>query len=803
MPFAVPYASGCAFDDVNGHNMNPGPSKREWNSPTLNCASGSSVGGNSNSTVFISGGLWVNGKHWGVKSGCILALYNNNTSNQFDDDSAGFADGDESHICSDVWDVSSQQWLGEYMWSRSYRDGAGNYKNTRRANAFDIGENYAGEPIHEDHIYVCIDIDEQGFIWGVWGGHYGASTSYGYCNLQCFKSSKRVTNSDWCYSGVGNWVNKAAVCTNGSGGYPKIITGRCSCHNNWYFAGGRAGSTTAGDWHVYYSPNSGANWYEGIEFSDTATANGGTEYTYTGFNFQFDPVGDKTLLIVRGYPNFVGANYNNPGYGTFWTDCHRMSGGANLPAPTGGFFATNVDPQNVTNTNVIANNCPCAYSGAKIPPEGDIGDLESYDRWDDSAYPSWLYFDPTTRTGYVLSNFYTEGSTASTLYLGWKQFGTTDPWKSSQIWTQAGSETQLVSLTQILMVSASTPTSTTERTRYMFINNGFLSSPRIHIYGYASGPNFSSQSNWHWLSGSSEDLGGGKGWRYCGLSKNKDFITTLVASGSTGGNEPGNARKSIYLNYWNNIAPEIDENGGGETTPPVITTYNGAIASSATSVTVTATLTAGSGHTQIYYGTSDENEDKSAWDESSSKLLKEDGDNWSVNLGGLLADTSYVYRAYVSSAGYGAGEDWSDAETFGTKPADITGDAGNMFIYYSCNRYPNYAIRCWCKRWDEDNYDIIVETFLASGDRDTLFKYIKPGAIREYNNSLGWTINLDGTYSESGNTLILEPIHGYPLSSIRSRRVVVVKNATDNVTSRKYFNIKLDTKWKRDWGDYS
>lgn len=109
----------------------------------------------------------------------------------------------------------------------------------------------------------------------------------------------------------------------------------------------------------------------------------------------------------------------------------------------------------------------------------------------------------------------------------------------------------------------------------------------------------------------------------------------------------------------------------------VITTYNGCTSSGATSVAVTAALTSSSGNTQIYYGTTNEGEVKSAWHYSSSKLLKYNGNNWSVlipvagDTTSFLPSTQYYYISYASSNAWGVGEDWAPATIgFKTKSAE-------------------------------------------------------------------------------------------------------------------------------------
>lgn len=116
----------------------------------------------------------------------------------------------------------------------------------------------------------------------------------------------------------------------------------------------------------------------------------------------------------------------------------------------------------------------------------------------------------------------------------------------------------------------------------------------------------------------------------------------------------------------------------------------------------------------------------------------------------------------------------------------------NLRIYYSCNSYPNNYIDCWCTRFDEGNWDLTVETFLESGNRNTLFENVVPGAVRELYSILGQPKYIDNTYS-SGNTLIFEPQSGYGLSSLREKRMVAVKNIQDSFITRDYFGVKIES----------
>jgi len=115
----------------------------------------------------------------------------------------------------------------------------------------------------------------------------------------------------------------------------------------------------------------------------------------------------------------------------------------------------------------------------------------------------------------------------------------------------------------------------------------------------------------------------------------------------------------------------------------------------------------------------------------------------------------------------------------------------NCRLYYSGNQYPTYYIDVPIKRWDEGNWDVTVEMFLESSNRDTLFTYVTPGAVRELYNILGTPNYIDTTYN-SGNTLILEPIYGYGLSGLREKRTIGVKNISDTFINKNHFNVKIE-----------
>jgi len=116
---------------------------------------------------------------------------------------------------------------------------------------------------------------------------------------------------------------------------------------------------------------------------------------------------------------------------------------------------------------------------------------------------------------------------------------------------------------------------------------------------------------------------------------------------------------------------------------------------------------------------------------------------------------------------------------------------GSLIISYFPSENSLGIINCWCTRWDEDNYNVVVETFLESSNRNALFNCLSPGSVREFYNILGTPKYIDTTY-DSSNTLIIEPRPDYNLSGIRRKRTVAVKNISDTFINKDTFNVKIE-----------
>lgn len=119
-----------------------------------------------------------------------------------------------------------------------------------------------------------------------------------------------------------------------------------------------------------------------------------------------------------------------------------------------------------------------------------------------------------------------------------------------------------------------------------------------------------------------------------------------------------------------------------------------------------------------------------------------------------------------------------------------TADGNSLRIYLPSAQASDY-IECWATRFDEENYNIVIETFLGSANRNLLFSHIVPGAYRELFNVLGKPKVIDSTYQKQ-NTLWIECVSGYGLSGVRKSRECVCRSASDSFITPDYFNVKLE-----------
>ena len=269
--------------------------------------------------------------------------------------------------------------------------------------------------------------------------------------------------------------------------------------------------------------------------------------------------------------------------------------------------------------------------------------------------------------------------------------------------------------------------------------------------------------------------------------------------------ESGNGDFSSYFSTLNSESDYTKESDTvlhmyavyNENPTATITNISGCVASGVSTVTLSAKCTGGPGNVKFYYetGSTGGGTDPSEWRYSSQyEDTVTSGEYITKQITGLSPGTGYCYRAYISSNNLGGGDDWFDSTiTFGTSEGHRWDEGDSLRIYYSCNQYPANYVDCWASRWDESNYDVIIEAWMGSGARNALFHNLKPGAVRELYKVLGKPTFIDSTYS-SGNTLILQPLASYGLSSLREKRTVAVKNISDTFVTRDKFNVKLECK---------
>ena len=381
------------YNNVNGIDMVPG--NRHWHS-TLSPSGSGIGGGHSQGTVYLP--------DWGA-SGAILAIYGIGM---------GGPGTTDSQYAFDLFDLSSNSWQGEYVLPRSHGPTYSSSKSevmgilgSGYSGLADVGDEAGSGPHWERHQYHSLEVDNYGYIWTVVGGHYGAASTYGYCYPYMIKSTKPYTDPTWSYSGAGMWRHGETVQEGTAGAYQKIITGKCSCHYNWYFVAGRKSYTTT-NWYVWYSPDSGNHWYQGADISDKTAL--GVSEPYTGINFQYVPEADRTLLFINYLPATVG-------HGFYWIDCYQMSSNK-------WGYASDVSPRYYDHT--ISGS----YSGSAFPVS--LSDLKSFDKISFGNHPGAMYYDYKLDTFYMVSPA-SDINWTDKLYLMYKEAGTDANWASSQI----------------------------------------------------------------------------------------------------------------------------------------------------------------------------------------------------------------------------------------------------------------------------------------------------------------------------------------------------------------------------------
>lgn len=97
----------------------------------------------------------------------------------------------------------------------------------------------------------------------------------------------------------------------------------------------------------------------------------------------------------------------------------------------------------------------------------------------------------------------------------------------------------------------------------------------------------------------------------------------------------------------------------------------------------------------------------------------------------------------------------------------------DLKIFYSGNSY----VTGRCSRFDVQDYNIIIETWLKKSDFNNLNNNIRPGATKELYKILGRPKFVDSSW-QGKNTLRLVPVVGTQLHTMRNQVVVYPKSIT-------------------------
>jgi len=129
----------------------------------------------------------------------------------------------------------------------------------------------------------------------------------------------------------------------------------------------------------------------------------------------------------------------------------------------------------------------------------------------------------------------------------------------------------------------------------------------------------------------------------------------------------------------------------------------------------------------------------------------------------------------------------------GAEKPDYVKDYGTIgkHAYISGAVWTTRDIRCWNTRWDCGNYDHTIETFMSPCDRNFLFRNVVPGAVAELFKVLGQPYYIDTTYSSS-NSLKIECLSGYGLSSLRESVTIGVKSISDSFLNKDLYSVKIE-----------
>lgn len=120
---------------------------------------------------------------------------------------------------------------------------------------------------------------------------------------------------------------------------------------------------------------------------------------------------------------------------------------------------------------------------------------------------------------------------------------------------------------------------------------------------------------------------------------------------------------------------------------------------------------------------------------------------------------------------------------------------GDIYIYYGDLDTAASSMRCRCSRWDVQDYNIILETWMNKSQFDSVRNNLRPTAVTEFYKLIERTVYCDSTW-EGKNTLRLVPdiSSQSSLSAMRRETLIFPKSVTSSPIegNRGWIGVKIE-----------
>ena len=316
----------------------------------------SRVGANRGSAIGVTGKSVI----YDPGNNCLYVFY-------FD-----YSDCDQNtHLCVNKLDLSNNTWGTRHQFSNV---------------DYIVGENWNNNQYYENHISVCATLDNDNYVWLVWGGHANATYP-----IQMLRSNYPITSGSFVWDHVDTWSAASTIETTVDTTYQRIYVSS----DNTYCIFMRYGNASM---KVYWSTNQGTDWSSRV-ITD--------EYYGPG-----DWVDDKLFIAPQAAK----------GAGSDWYDVDATY-----------FFWTTVDDI-INNNGAYSSQQTEADSPAYSFPVGE-SDVIAQDKYTDAYYSSYRLITYSSGSIYLLLR-----NNSLDLILYSKTLGTLDSWtvttlKSSADWS--------------------------------------------------------------------------------------------------------------------------------------------------------------------------------------------------------------------------------------------------------------------------------------------------------------------------------------------------------------------------------